>query len=578
MSTRILSTLAFLTGVATAQPMITGGPVNAASYVMAGLPNANIAQGSMFILFGQNLGPSTQANANSFPLPTNLGGTSISATVGGTAVDAIMLYSTSTQVAAILPSNTPIGAGTLTLTFNSKASNTVGIHVVASTLGIFTRNQSGSGPGVFFNFNSQTDQPVNSLVTAAHPGQVLTLWGTGLGAVSGKEADGPLPGNLSVPVTVYVGTKAVTPTYEGRSGCCAGIDQVVFTVPDGVEGCHVSVNVQAGGVVSNSTTIAVAPSGSICSDSAGFSAMDLQKVAGGKALTVGEIELVRVSAKLSLPGGNEDGNIDFAQGRFRQYLSAQDFLASRNGSVGALRGFPSVGSCVVSPFNYKGFTDPVGFVFGGAGDPVNLTDLDAGPALTITGPNGAVQLPQVNVSSPQFPDYRYRTQGQIGGGLQGLTNSILPDYLSAGSYTGDDGSGGAQIGKFSAMLDIPANPPEWTNENSLSNISRSKDLTVTWSGGVAGGIQAIAGGSADPLIGAGAIFVCLSPADAGTFTLPEWLLSALPASGTDPLVNAPVGFLMLGAMLPQPSRFSASGIDVGFFNWLELQTRNVNFQ
>ena len=78
----------------------------------------------------------------------------------------------------------------------------------------------------------QSDQPVNSLVTAAHPGQVLTLWGTGLGAVSGKEADGPLPGNLDVPVNVYVGTKLVTPTYKGRSGCCAGIDQVVFTVPD----------------------------------------------------------------------------------------------------------------------------------------------------------------------------------------------------------------------------------------------------------------------------------------------------------------------------------------------------------
>ena len=38
-------------------PVISGGPVNAASYVIAGLPNANIAQGSMFVLFGNNIGP-----------------------------------------------------------------------------------------------------------------------------------------------------------------------------------------------------------------------------------------------------------------------------------------------------------------------------------------------------------------------------------------------------------------------------------------------------------------------------------------------------------------------------------------
>ena len=188
----------------------------------------------MFILFGTNMGPGQQANAFTFPLPAALAGTSIRATVGATSVSAIMLYSIFQQVAAILPSSTPVGAGTLTLTFNGRGSNTVPIRVVANTVGIFTRNQAGSGPGVLFNFNSQANQPVNSLVVAAHPGQVLTLWGTGLGAVSGNEAGGPLPGNLSLPVDVYVGNKLVTPTYKGRSGCCVGIDQVVFAVPDGV--------------------------------------------------------------------------------------------------------------------------------------------------------------------------------------------------------------------------------------------------------------------------------------------------------------------------------------------------------
>ena len=106
MTMKVLTTAlgAFLlaAGLAHAQPapVITGGPVNAASYVLAGLPNAGIAQGSMFILFGTNMGPGQQANAFTFPLPTTLAGTSIRVAVGSTTVDAIMLYSLFQQVAA----------------------------------------------------------------------------------------------------------------------------------------------------------------------------------------------------------------------------------------------------------------------------------------------------------------------------------------------------------------------------------------------------------------------------------------------------------------------------------------------
>jgi uncharacterized protein (TIGR03437 family) len=565
-----------LAGLAHAQskPQITGGPVNAASYALAGLPNANIAQGSMFIVFGQLLGPASQAFASSFPLQTKLGGTSITVTVGGKAVDAIMLYSSNSQVTAILPSGTPIGSGTLTLTFGSQVSNAVPIHVVASTLGIFTRNQSGIGPGVLFNFNSESDQPVNSLVTAAHPGQVLTLWGTGLGAVSGNEADGPLPGNLSVPVNVYVGTKLVTPTYKGRSGCCAGIDQVVFTVPDGVEGCYVSVHVQAGGVISNSATIAVTPSGTVCSDPTGFSTADLQKVQAGGTLVVADLNLLRDS--LSSPAlGVADAAIEFAEGRFRHYVSPLDLLASNRGSVGGLTGLPSLGSCTVFPSAYQSFGSAL---VPSNPDPVRQPGLDAGAALSITGPLGVKQLPKQDNGSPGQPDFVYKVPGSvIGGGIPGLS-SVTPEYLSPGNYTVDDGSGGTQVGAFSAKLTIPSGTVVWTNESAVSNIPRSKDLTVTWSGGAAGGTVVIFGGSDDPSTLAGADFQCVTDAGAGTFTVPAWLLSALPASGKDPSVGVPVGFLTLASTLAQPTRFEAKGIDAGFFIWAELQTKTVVFQ
>src|ERR1017187_1051666 len=52
------------------------GTVNAASLAPFGLPNAPIARGSVFTVFGENLGPA-QSPALSFPLSATLGGVSI---------------------------------------------------------------------------------------------------------------------------------------------------------------------------------------------------------------------------------------------------------------------------------------------------------------------------------------------------------------------------------------------------------------------------------------------------------------------------------------------------------------------
>ena len=571
---RLIGVFLFAVGFAFAQqPMITGGPVNAASYVIAGLPNAKIAQGSMFILFGQQLGPGMQANAVSFPLPKNLGGTSISVKVAGTAVDAIMLYSAFGQVAAILPSNTPVGDGTLTLTFNQHPSNTVPIHVAKSTLGIFTRSQSGFGPGVFFNFISESNQPVNSLIEAAHPGQVLTLWGTGLGPVSGDEAGGPLPGNLDVPVDVYVGTTKVTPSYKGRSGCCAGIDQVVFTVPAGVEGCYVSVNVVSNGVTSNSATIAVASNGNTCSDPGGFTTNDLAKVRNKQALVIGEVAIFRAHASLALPSGTVQGDVDLESGHFRRYFTPADVLASNRGSLGGSNGSPSLGSCTVAPFSYQDF---LGAIFGHGGEHANFLGVDAGSVLNLNGPNGAKQIPRVDQGSAGSPFYVYSPpNGLLGGGLPGVLDAG-PAYLSPGNYTLENGSGGSVVGSFQSSLTIPT-AATWTNEDAISNVSRSKDLTLTWSGAPPGTYIGISATSADPSTGAGAAIDCLVSADAGKFTVPAWLLSALPASAVDSSAGVPVGFIYLGTLLTA-SQFQASGEDLGYFTWGEAVVKNVVFQ
>src|SRR4051794_14215928 len=71
--------------------------VNAASYTRSELPNSAIAPGSIFVVFGTELGPAALQQASGFPLPVTLAGTSARVTVGPTTVDAIVLYTSASQ-------------------------------------------------------------------------------------------------------------------------------------------------------------------------------------------------------------------------------------------------------------------------------------------------------------------------------------------------------------------------------------------------------------------------------------------------------------------------------------------------
>jgi uncharacterized protein (TIGR03437 family) len=104
--TTVVASAMLCAGTAFAQPVVSAAQ-NAASYALPGLPNGGLARGSMFVIFGQRLGPATLNIINSFPLPLALDGTSVKVTVGTTTVDAYIIYTSAGQVAAILPSNTP---------------------------------------------------------------------------------------------------------------------------------------------------------------------------------------------------------------------------------------------------------------------------------------------------------------------------------------------------------------------------------------------------------------------------------------------------------------------------------------
>jgi uncharacterized protein (TIGR03437 family) len=533
------------------QPVVNkGGVVNAASYALAGLPNAGIPQGGMFIVFGTNLGPASLTNASSFPLPTDLAGTSIRVTVSGTTTQAIMLYTSAGQVAAVLRSNTPIGTGTLVLTRNGSASAPVSITVVQASFGAFTINQAGTGAGILTN---ASNQPITALNPAA-PGQIVILWGTGLGPISGDETQPPAQGNLSTSVQVLVGVSDAEVVYKGRAGCCAGLDQINFVVPAGLSGCTIPVLVRINNVVSNSSTLAVSNSGP-CSDPNGLSQESLQRLQSQGNLRIGSAFLTRVTS-FEIPGiPNSATDFESASGVFSQV--DQTALLQSQGSFNQV----SIGGCVVVNFSGQSASAPKF---------PNPIPLDAGATLSVNGPNGLRQIPKL--AAPAQP-HTYFLE------LRSATGS-QPSYMTPGAYT-LSGPGGADVGPFQASFNI-ADRLTWTN-STITNVNRSQNLIITWTGGPTGSnIYIVIGGYSVVLnttdnTSFGAYFYCLAP-NTGQFTIPSAVLLALPPSstvGVSPFVF-PLGSIYVGAYLFIP--FTASGLDQGYAGYTETFGKSLSYQ
>ncbi len=516
-----------ITGTAAPAPTISG-VLNAASLIVQGLPNGGIAQGAIFVVKGSNLGPASLTIDPHYFNNTSLAGTSASVKVNGTTVNVLMYYTSAGQVAGLLPSNTPVGTGTITVTYNNATSAPAPITVVQNNLAIFTWTQDGAGVGLvtypdYSLVSPYPGSPCGGPYTtcgAANPGDVLILWATGLGPVSGSDASGSGLGvNMpNIPLTLWLGGVQIKASYQGRSGCCVGEDQIVFTVPNNAPtGCAVPLAVQINDQISNYTVLPVASSGRTCTPSTPFlsDATTIQSLGNGAPFTYSQVKLNRRPVK----GGNEDrGDVRFY--RVSTPAALQPIMLS-------LIDNPSTGTCVV--YNNLNGSDTTSY-FKFLGGP------DAGPSITFNGPNGSRTLPKQSGSGPT--DYNLT----LGPG----------NYLSPGAYT-ITGPGGADIGAISAAITIPQ-MPVWSNQASLNTVTRANGVTFTWTGSAAAYVEIGGGAATDQSFSNGALFDCYAPAAAGTFTVPPSVLLALPA-GPGELIFQPNA---------NPASFTASGLTLGF--------------
>jgi hypothetical protein len=200
---------------------------------------------------------------------------------------------------------------------------------------------------------------------------------------------------------------------------------------------------------------------------------------------------------------------------------------------------PTLGNCVV--YTTANLTNPY----------PNLTsvNLDAGPQLTSSGPNGTQAIP--------------RQSSQTAGPTYSTGTSLSNTYLAPGSYT-LSGPGGTDVGAFTGSMTLVPELVVTTDPEQLKLISRAAGVTVRWTGGESSTVLTISGQSVDQT-GSGAAFVCIQNVSAGQFTVPASILNQLPAStsisagGLNIVIRGFFGVTARGV----GARFNApSGVDI----------------
>lgn len=245
--------------------------VNNASFAVGTNP---LAPGTIAAIFGSNLDDGTNNAFSSFgpngALLTTLGGASV--TFNGVAAPMFSAFpgQLNVQIPDGLPTN---GEATVVVTVGGQASAPQTVPLGSFSPGIFSLNQKGSGQGAIQVSNTSTyAAPAGSISGSdsrgVKPGEFITIYCTGLGAVTnppapGKPAsDNPLSHAVTTP-KVTIGGENAAVSFAGLSPGYVGLYQVNAQIPaDASGGNAIPVQISLSGVASNTVTIAVdAPAG-----------------------------------------------------------------------------------------------------------------------------------------------------------------------------------------------------------------------------------------------------------------------------------------------------------------------------
>jgi len=542
----------FLTALAVIFPAtVMGQPVinaiaNNFSGTLPGLPNYGIAPASLFVIYGSGLCDQaslvTQSSSVKGGLPTTLNHLTLSVTINNITTTPAIYYAIPTQVAAVLPSTTPVGTGVIKVNYNG-AITTAPILVTKSAFGMLTED-SGGGPVKATDLEYQVFSPSAS----AAPGQTIVLWGSGLGAdTANDDKTYPMKQDNLNDATVYIGGIQAAVGYAGRSQF-PGVDQINVTVPplgatttSGFQGgCANSVVVVANGLSSNFGTLPVNPGGGLCRDPEYGTNGNVLGFGADSNITVGGLSLFQVSQPTApLPAPQKYETYDYAAGNFFATTGADYFGASSY----------SYGSCVVynQPSTSSSAARKQGRIKGFAPD---LAGASAGSSIAFTGGSLSVNLPEA---------------ATLGNGV-GQYYAQLPAAITAGTAYTFTAPGGANIGPFAVTVTWPG-PLNWTNESSITAIDGSAGQLITWSGGAPNSYVEIYGYVSAPAVLVDVVFTCIAPVDDEQFMIPSYVLETLPSGN---------GLLEVED-ITSPTTFTARGLNYGYTTVGSVFTANVTY-
>ncbi len=206
-----------------------------------------VSPGKLVVIHGAGLGPSQliQNQRNNGQVSTELSGT----TVSFNNFAAPILYTSATQVAAIVPYAVGGSTARVEVSYQGQTSADFTVPVATTAPSVFTLHQAGWGQAAAIN---AADGTVNSPVNPVKIGGNISIYATGEGQTIPSGVDGKLGGSTptrpNLPVNVTVGGIPAIVQYAGSvPGQVAGLMQVNVQIPTGVQpGGYVPVILQVG--------------------------------------------------------------------------------------------------------------------------------------------------------------------------------------------------------------------------------------------------------------------------------------------------------------------------------------------
>jgi uncharacterized protein (TIGR03437 family) len=511
-----------------------GGIVNAASRLPASLRGGALGPGARFTIPGVRLGPDIGVRGSESDPPVQLANVAVRIAQGDRVVEAGLLLVSATRIDAWMPLGAPLGDVQLTVTYQGRASEPYDLTIVRASVGFFS---SATAPEAM---------PEAKRKPEAAPGETVTLWGTGRGETV---------------LELFVGGKPAEEVRTSRAACCKGVEQMAFRVPaDSPLGCFVPVQARTrDGRPSNVIPMAVHAPGQACRDE-----VDWFRESVEHATRAGFVALARVSMAIKLaPRVGSQFQFDYGIGSFGRQESGQRQFP----------GLPPANTCTVFAARLN-----LRQIMGQARAPAEWTSipqktpgnrrLDAGGAITVSGPAGQRALPR----DARQHDYY---SAMVGGRAPFSREAPKPMYLSRGSYT-VSAPGGADIGAFSVKLDVPPSVV-WKNRNRIDEIERDAGVMLEWKAARGDDAILILAVNADRYSGDSAVCLCMARARDGRFRIPPIALGNLPPTLEDDDLSA--SYLVMAEIpLDPPARIEARGLDAAFAAFVSASGRLVKYK